>query len=375
MNDIRVSIITVCLNSGKTIEKTIQSVMSQTYKNIEYIIIDGQSVDGTLEIIEKYRNQIAKCISEKDNGLYDAMNKGIALATGEIIGIINSDDWYAPDAVENIVKMFQQGSTGVVYGGMEIVYSDGRTSRVKNGPLEQMLYRMVVPHPTAFVRKEIYDTVGNFDLKYKIVADYDLFLRMYLQDVKMQQITSVIAYFRDGGLSTSHAAKCAEEVREVAKYYAEQRRDLKTLEQIENYYRTRIRDAKTKELVFRILKNKKEIAKTVLKKGLNGRNKVSIFGAGNVGVQCALFLKEMNVEVDCFLDNDKGKYKDLFMGKAIRNCRTNKLEENFIIVAVMNYQEEIVRQLIELGYQKDEDFCVYYDLVEKVGGFICPDYL
>ena len=105
MQDMLISIITVCLNAVETIETTIRSVLQQTYKNVEYIVIDGGSTDGTLQIIEKYRNDISILISEKDEGIYDAMNKGIELARGDYIGIINADDWYEKDAVEHVVQI------------------------------------------------------------------------------------------------------------------------------------------------------------------------------------------------------------------------------------------------------------------------------
>lgn len=366
MEDKKVSIITVCLNSERTIEQTIQSVIHQTYHNIEYIIIDGKSTDRTLEIIEKYKARIAKCISEEDNGLYDAMNKGIELATGDIIGIINSDDWYADDAVENVVRAFETEESDVVYGMMEVVHTGGSISKIKNGELQQMLYRMVIPHPTAFVKKTVYEKVGKFDMRYKIVADYDLFLRMYLYPVKMQQIPYVLAFFREGGLSTANAVTCAEEVRAVAKYYARQRENFEILEEIERYYEIRIQNAKTLEKAYWILKNNKKKAKTALNEWLEKKQKVNIFGAGSVGVECFQFLKEMDVSIECFWDNDEAKYQTMFLGKPVLKCIEKERTKNYIVVAVMNYQEEIVQQLEAMGYQRKEDFCLYSDIIENV---------
>jgi len=362
----KVSIITVCLNSESTIERTIQSVLGQTYRNIEYIIIDGMSTDKTLEIIEKYKDKIAKYISEKDNGLYDAMNKGIDMATGDIIGIINSDDWYADDAVENVVHAFATEETDVVYGSMEIVHSDGCTSKVKNGKLEQMLYRMAIPHPTAFVRRSVYENVGKFDLRYKIVADYDLFLKMYLYPVKIQQISYVLAFFCDGGLSTVKAVECADEVRAVAEHSAKQRGDFKALEQIERYYQIRMRNAKMVEKVNWILRENRELAISLLGKWPTGERKVNIFGAGNVGAECFRFLKEMKIPVECFLDNDEEKCCEMFLERPVRKCAVKNENENYIVVAVMNYQEEVVKQLEKMKYQRERDFCLYSDIVEKI---------
>lgn len=366
MNNKKVSIITACLNSEKTIEQTIQSVLNQTYPNIEYILVDGKSTDRTLEIISKYQNRIAMCISEQDKGLYDAMNKGISMATGDIIGIINSDDWYAPDAVANVVRTFSKKKMDVVYGLMEIIHSDGHISRVKNGSLEQMLYRMVIPHPTAFVRKEIYQKIGNFDLQYRVVADYDLFLRIYLNNCRIQQIPCVLAYFREGGLSTANAVECADEVRKVAQYYAKQRKDIATLNKIEQYYQIRRRSAQTLEKGYWIRKNKNEEAALIIKEYIGDKDGVDIFGAGSVGLECFQFLKDMNVSVNCFLDNDESKYGAMFMERPILRCAKKEEANHYIVVAVMNYQKEIIGQLEEMDYQKNKDFCMYDDMVENI---------
>ena len=158
MDDVKykVSVITVVYNSVDTIEQTIQSVLNQTYKNIEYIIIDGLSTDGTQKIIEQYLDCIAYFISEKDNGIYDAMNKGIRKASGDIIGIINSDDWYAEDAVENIVDCFKQNDVGLVYGNIIDVFQNGEQKERLKEPLENMWHQMSVPHPSTFIKRSRY---------------------------------------------------------------------------------------------------------------------------------------------------------------------------------------------------------------------------
>ncbi|MDE6386759.1 MAG: glycosyltransferase [Lachnospiraceae bacterium] len=364
----KVSIITVCLNSAATIEQTIQSVLGQTWKNIEYIIVDGQSTDGTLGIVDKYRDKIAKCISEKDQGLYDAMNKGISMTTGEIIGILNSDDWYAKDAVEKVVNAFQEENADLVYGAMEIVHPSGYTSRVKNDALEHMLYRCVIPHPTVFVRRRAYQEVGMFDLEYKVLADYDLLMRMYLHHVKISQIPAVLTYFRKGGFSTEHAIQCTEEMRSIARHYARQRQDVKTLEKIDEYYQKRIKRAQAQDMAQELVSKHKSETAAMLQECLNGNKKIKIFGAGSVGTECFYFLKEMGMEVECFLDNDESKCHEQFLGKAVQSCsnREESDEEQYIVIAVVSYQEEIVKQLENIGYRKDKDYCLYYELVESM---------
>lgn len=364
----KVSIITVCLNSAATIEQTIQSVLGQTWKNIEYIIIDGQSTDGTLEIIDRYRDKITTCISEKDQGLYDAMNKGISVATGDIIGILNSDDWYAKDTVEKVVDAFQEEKADLVYGAMEIVHPGGYMSRVKNDALEYMLYRCVIPHPTVFVRRNVYLEVGVFDLEYKVLADYDLLMRMYLHHVKICQLPVVLTYFRKGGFSAEHATQCTEEMRSIARHYAQQRQDVKTLEKIDEYYQKRIKRAQAQDMAQELLSKHRPETAAMLQECLNGNKKIKIFGAGSVGTECFYFLREMGMEVECFLDNDESKCHEQFLEKPVQTCNSieSSDEEQYIVIAVVSYQEEIMKQLEDMGYHKDKDFWLFYELVEKM---------
>lgn len=211
MKDIKVSIITVCYNSEATIEQTIKSVLDQTYSNIEYIIIDGDSTDSTLSIIDKYRTAFEdrlKVISEKDDGIYYAMNKGIGLATGELIGIINSDDWYEKDAVENIVKSYEEDHANpyTVYYGKTGMICDGKLLRIEQSSHEKLEEEMI-SHPSCFVTSKTYKEFGIFDTKYTSVADYDLMLR-YIRSNKVSfiPVDKHIANFALGGMSSTGKA-------------------------------------------------------------------------------------------------------------------------------------------------------------------------
>jgi len=200
-----VSIITVCLNSEKTISDTLNSVLNQSYKNIEYIIIDGISSDNTINIIKKFAEETNKSItliSEHDNGLYDAMNKGIKLAKGNIIGIINSDDWYEHDAVFNIVDCFNKGKVDAVQGNMN-VYDSKKILYIAKpySNLDKLRKGMVMNHPTLFVKKEVYNKYGSFDIDIKTAADWDFALRLWKNNVKIGCTNNVIANFRVGGIS------------------------------------------------------------------------------------------------------------------------------------------------------------------------------
>lgn len=198
-----ITIITVVFNGEKTIRDTIESVCNQTVLPKEYLIIDGLSTDGTLGIVNEYAQQFPfiKLISEKDSGIYDAMNKGLALASGDLIGIINSDDWYELDALEKMSNAYAKNGSGIYFGILrniknELDYSLERTS-------EKFVSERMIPHPTTFVSKDIYDRFGRFDLKYKYSSDLDWVLRMVKSQVSFRHLDDIIANFRIGGASDS----------------------------------------------------------------------------------------------------------------------------------------------------------------------------
>jgi glycosyltransferase involved in cell wall biosynthesis len=195
------SIITVSFNSVVTIEQTILSVLNQTYSNIEYIIIDGGSTDGTVEIIKKHQAGISRWVSEPDKGIYDAMNKGIRLATGDWVGIINSDDYYELDAIEKVVIASRDNPSCEVFHGLLKNWYKGQLYYI-SGPSIHMLNIDSLAHPTAFVKKDIYMKYGVYNESYSIVADYELFLRFKNKNVQFILIESVLANFRIGGIST-----------------------------------------------------------------------------------------------------------------------------------------------------------------------------
>lgn len=207
------SIITICYNSEKTIERTIKSVLSQTYKDYEYIVVDGASKDGTLNIVKRYEPLFEgrmKWKSEPDEGIYDAMNKGIRMATGDIIGIVNSDDWLEPVALDIVANVFVQNqkNTYALYcGGINYHKIDGTIKRwdvnIKSFKRQVPLYIMSgIRHPATFVPKQVYDKIGLFDEQMHLSADQDFILRCYFGGIVFIEIKHVLSNMSEGGLST-----------------------------------------------------------------------------------------------------------------------------------------------------------------------------
>lgn len=197
-----VSIITVVLNGKEFIEQTIKSVLEQSYNNIEYIIIDGGSTDGTIEIIQKYNDRIDLWISEKDGGIYFAMNKGIQYANGKMIGILNADDYYSIDAVKIMVESDRINEADIYHGDMFSVNSSGQEVRMIPD-ISLMKEKPSIFHPTCFVKKSVYEHVGVFNTDYLISSDYDFLLRCLERKYFFHYIPEVITTFRNGGSSAS----------------------------------------------------------------------------------------------------------------------------------------------------------------------------
>jgi len=204
----KVSILTVCFNSEKTIDDTIKSVETQTYPNLEYIVIDGNSRDCTNEIVAKYKNVVTVHVSESDNGLYDAMNKGIELATGDIIGVLNSDDILAnKNIIQNIVDSL--GTNDGVYGDVGF-YSDDcflnkkRHYSSKGFEKSNFSRGMMPAHPSFYAKKECYERAGFYRTDFKIASDFDMLLRIFsLPNTSFIYLEDEIVKMRLGGVSTS----------------------------------------------------------------------------------------------------------------------------------------------------------------------------
>lgn len=214
----KISIISIVLNDVDHIEKTILSVIHQPNIDLEYIIIDGGSKDGTVEIIRHYEKYLSYWISEPDNGVSDAFNKGLSYASGDIIGLVNSGDFLENDALYKVADTFHHGNAEVVYGNVQYW----------NGVVQEYIYKadhtllanfMSINHPAVFVKNEIYKKYGMFDQQYRIAMDYELMLRFYIKGAKFAYLDTVLSNMALGGLSDINWKRAYREAYEIRKQY------------------------------------------------------------------------------------------------------------------------------------------------------------
>jgi len=209
-SNLKISIITVSFNSVETIRDTIKSIISQDYENIEYILIDAGSTDGTLDIIKEYEGYINYFSSEEDDGIYDGMNKGISVASGEVVGILNSDDFY-PNSyiVSNVARTFEKRNCDAVYGDLVYVkfYDTDKIVRYwqsGNYSVKKIKNGWMLPHPTFFVKREMYEKYGYYNTELKSAADYEMILKLlYKQNINVFYIPMILIKMRMGGKSNA----------------------------------------------------------------------------------------------------------------------------------------------------------------------------
>lgn len=213
-NCMKISIITITYNSAHSLPRALDSVQSQKYDKIEHIIVDGASTDGSVELIKEYAGKVqkdkgsrlreVKWISEPDKGIYNALNKGIKMATGDVIGFLHSDDvLYSPESIGKIAHCFEDKNVDVVYGDLQYCKGDKIIRRWKSNAFcpSSLKYGWMPPHPTVYVRKEVYEQVGEYDEWFRISADYDMILRIFKSGHKSTYIPEVLVSMELGGAS------------------------------------------------------------------------------------------------------------------------------------------------------------------------------
>ena len=231
---LKVSIITVCYNSESTIEDTLQSVANQSYTNVEHLVIDGASTDNTVELTRRYKTKVT---TEPDKGIYDAMNKGIKLASGDVIGTLNADDFYIDNTVlNNVAKVFKDASVEACFADLVYVSQDGTNKIVrywKSQDYTRELFKSgwMPAHPTFFARRNVYEKYGLFDLNYKIAADFELLFRLIEQNkIKTEYIPKVIVKMRLGGTTNKNLSNVIAQNKEIICILKKQYPDFSVLE-------------------------------------------------------------------------------------------------------------------------------------------------
>lgn len=365
----KVSIITVCLNSAATLEQTINSVLSQTYTNIEYIIIDGGSTDGTIDIIKKYESQISCWISEPDRGLYDAMNKGIERATGDIIGIINSDDWYELSTVEKVLACFCSTNADLVHGNRSEFSDADNTTYLRTPELREnyIFFTCAYLHPTVFVKSEIYKKYGAFNCKYKVCADYEFLLRLYAQGVRIHYLPEILTHFRVGGFSRKHGWKLVREMHHISRTALRsvniKNKDWYVEEEKRRFMQTR----KYRTEAFIDQRISKEGDRVYIKNALK-KDRIIIFGTGFWGIYFYKWCTSQRLDVKCFVDNSARRQQESLNGIEINHPRVldEKDKNEIIIIAVKDDKREIEQQLNHMGFCYGDDYLFYDEVLEKV---------
>jgi len=216
---IKFSIITVCKNNDNTIGRTLCSVINQKYVHYEHIIIDGKSTDRTFDIINKYNNNNMIVISESDRGIADAFNKGLLRATGDIVGFLNSDDWYANDGVLKLINDMYSGENTVLCGSVDMYTSDNKYIKKRESYPSKIRHGMYIQHPASFVPLKLIRKVGLFDHKYKIAMDFDYFTRLMFCGAEFKKISQVITCMQTGGVSSNILHAIKEDLSIKNKYY------------------------------------------------------------------------------------------------------------------------------------------------------------
>lgn len=359
----KISIITVVLNGAGTIERTLQSVISQKKQknfDMEYIVIDGGSTDQTINIVNKYREHIDVFISENDKGIYDAMNKGIFYSTGDVIGFINSDDWYEDNALEQVGNRFLKEKCDIVYGNSYHYDIDGnqRYVDVSNRRLEEVRIGMIITHPTIFAKRRHFKTNDNFDIRYKLAADYNWFLGELKKNPIVSYVDLPLVHFSDTGISSTRACEGFVEARTIALDHCE-KADESTKKQICNAYRN----------IFIHSENQREVVHEFLRKELSlvidVRQEYYLCGAGTRGLRCKRWFEKAGVKIAGFCDKNIR-----IQGQVIEGIKVYSYEEivnkgsGYFIVTSSKYKDEIIKELQCAGLE-DMDCVFSIDSIEQ----------
>lgn len=356
----KITIITVCYNSEKTIERAIKSVITQQYSDLEYIIIDGGSTDNTGEILRKYEKEFAYCVSEPDSGIYDAMNKGVAASTGDIIAFLNSDDWYESNTFERVEKYFIKSDADMVSGSIccvkneedSIIYSKSQDNA------DAYFFDIGFPHPSLFVRAELFKKHGLFNTDYKISADYEWMLRVCMADANILVVDDCFTYFSYGGVSTLRRYDALREQYKAALIAIQYHKKEYLRGRLREYYEKELFFAKRETCYNRAISHHINEIRTLL----DTERMYYIWGVGVKGRQCRDLFLHMNIDIAGFIDS----YTNLTECDGYCVFRPDNIEcDSIICITPKQYEKEIMMQLKEMGIAEN-NILLFSALVEMI---------
>lgn len=368
----KISVITVCLNSVKTIERTIRSVQDQRYDDLEYIIIDGGSTDGTVEVIKQYEIFVSYWVSEEDDGLYDAMNKGIAKATGEIIAFLNSDDWYEENALVKVKSYYEKYNPMILTGRVNI-RQKGKWEKYVNlweSNKENIRMAMIYQQPATFTRREVFDQLGGFNINYRIGADFEWMLRVYDSGVEIMCVEDVFTNFSLRGISSTDGGRTVREARKIA---------LDALEHCQKY--TNQEKSEWKEKINRLYDEQQAMADVkicIINQSLSDYPELKsamleyfteqsyvVWGTGIIGEDMYRLLTQLGLDVEYFVDRKADSIAQTFHDRNVLPPR--KLAQGkTVIVASWDYEDEIAKELDGMGFQREKDYILYSMILSKM---------
>jgi glycosyltransferase involved in cell wall biosynthesis len=360
----KLSIVTVCYNGAKTIEQAIQSVLRQSNQNYEYIVIDGGSDDGTLDIIKRYEANIAYFVSEPDRGIYDAMNKGVRAARGDVIAFLNSDDWFFDYTVEKVLKEFEQGDIDVVYGDTLCIRKDAPPVYAKAEI--KSIYYAPLNHQSTFARSDLFEKIGMFDLQYQIGADYDWLLKAYMKGYLFRYLPVPLANYRLDGTSGRKHSLYFEEMMNIAIKHLPEAKAEEYLPIINKAFERRNKTAAAGDEVYRLFEEDCQSLIHLLSDFVKPSETVYVWGFGLWGGRCLAWLKAMGVNVRAIIDSDSSKWQQPTDGIEVAAPLILLDEHHKVIVTSPNHESEISQQLEEWGYEKQSGYVLFSEMIDCI---------
>lgn len=351
----KISVVTVVYNGEDSIERTINSVLNQEGVDIEYIIVDGDSTDSTMEIVRKYECRISHIVSEPDRGIYDAMNKGLKLASGDVIAFLNSDDWYESNVLRFIADVFEKKDIDILCADARMIGEYGSWIRKAELDEKTIIIQLPTSHQAIFATRKWYEKIGGFDTNYVISADYEWITRSITVGCRIDMLPMLVVNFSLGGMSSKYGKICQDERRNIALQYY-------TGTPLEKYVK---RYYQYEDLLYKSRKEGNGFWDEA-KVDIPADKKIFIFGAGKGGMNSYKLLEKLEYTVSGFIDNNLGEEQIEIEGKTVQLPETLEAGRDFVIISTARYKNDIKNQLLEQGFKENYDFCTYDDMKKWV---------